>query len=366
MKKLGLFITSAFLLAACGAQQPAVVSSKESKPEETSQIAESSEQLESAIESSEEEVISSEEGISSEDEVISSDEIISSDEVISSEEAIISSDEKAEPMLPEEAINAIAYYWGGQAIEVEEGVFGAFGAFDVTQAPVESLKQYIENVFTPEEFVMIEDWAFKDNVWGCFYMNEVDTVLEYYVYEQTVYLDEQGMIHEENSDGFTSVDASFIEVYGYTYVEPEVEPLVINVNNLLGYVDTNIPYGDGEVMIGDFTFNFIECAAYGNGIQMRTKNGKSSAIMNADEFILPVKSIDIKLNDGKQVYDNEHALTFYFGEDAEALGNAVALDTIADQLDYTIVVPEDVNAYFFKLEHSFNYSLYVDSITLNF
>lgn len=352
MKKLGLFITSAFLLAACGGQQPSPVSEESSKPVESSQIIESSDVISEQSEESEP--------------VESSDEKLSSDEVIESSDEIVESSEEVEPMTPEEAINAVAGCWGAQPVVVEEGVFGAFGAFPADDYPAETMKQYVTYAFTPDEFELVVDWEFEDDVWECFYLNEVDTALEYYVYEKTIYLDGEGMIHYDEDSEFSPVLATFIEVYSYTYVEPEIEPLVINVENLLGYVGSNIVYGDGEVLIDDITFSYIECAAYGNGIQMRTKNGKSSTIMNVDELLLPLKSIDIKLNDGKQVYDNEHALTFTFGAVAEDLGNEVTLDTVADQLEYTVMVPEEVEAYFFKLQHSFNYSLYVDSITLNF
>ena len=155
--------------------------------------------------------------------------------------------------------------------------------------------------------------------------------------------------------------------------EPPVEvidPIALTDAALMGYAGTNMSYGDGEGTVGNIKFGFIECGAYGNGIQMRTKNGKSSTIWNKDALPGALKQIKITLNADKQVYANEHALTFYFGANADFTTDytwvtSVTWDTVADQKSYTI----DVNmggAIYFKLVHSITYSLYVDSVELVF
>lgn len=147
--------------------------------------------------------------------------------------------------------------------------------------------------------------------------------------------------------------------------EPEVDPIELTAANLIGYDGTNIAYGDGEATVGEIKFHFIECSAYGNGIQMRTKNGKSSIIWNEDALPGVIKQVKIKLNNDKQVYDNEHALTFNFGTTAECLDKTITWDTVKDQKEYTIDI-ESEGAVYFKLVHSITYSLYVDSIELVF
>lgn len=151
---------------------------------------------------------------------------------------------------------------------------------------------------------------------------------------------------------------------------PVVDPIALTAADLLGYAGTNMSYGDGEGTVGNIKFGFIECGAYGNGIQMRTKNGKSSTIWNKDALPGALKQIKITLNADKQVYANEHALTFYFGATADfttcyTWDTSVTWDTVADQKSYTINVPYPEVIYF-KLVHSITYSLYVDSIELIF
>lgn len=147
--------------------------------------------------------------------------------------------------------------------------------------------------------------------------------------------------------------------------EPALDPIVLTAADLMGYSGTNIAYKDGEGEVGGVKFNYIECGAYGNGIQMRTKNGKSSTIYNVDALPGAVKSVKISLNSGKKVYANEHALTFSFGSTAECADKSITWDTVADTLSYEFEVGTE-NCTYFKLVHSITYSLYVDAIELIF
>jgi hypothetical protein len=147
--------------------------------------------------------------------------------------------------------------------------------------------------------------------------------------------------------------------------EPTVDPIALTAADLMGYSGTNIAYKNGEGTIGGIKFNYVECGAYGNGIQMRTKNGKSSTIYNVDALPGAVKIVKINLNKDKTVYDNEHALTFSFGSTAECADKSITWDTVKDTLAYEFNVGAEGCVYF-KLVHSITYSLYVDSIELIF
>ena len=142
-----------------------------------------------------------------------------------------------------------------------------------------------------------------------------------------------------------------------------VDPIKLTAANLLGYADSNIAYKDGESTVGGKKFSFVECAAYGNGIQMRTKNGKSSAIKNEDAFDVDVKKVNIVLNADKKVYANEHALVFTFNKESET-PTVINWDTEADKYEYSFNVSGAAKT--FELVHSITYSLYVDSIELIF
>lgn len=144
----------------------------------------------------------------------------------------------------------------------------------------------------------------------------------------------------------------------------EILPISITAENLLGYQGSNISYGDGYATIESIDFNWLECGAYGSGIQMRTKNGKSSTIWNSVAFENPIKQIGITVHEGKGGYANEHALYFSFGDAADKLGEPVAWNSVADQYEYTIDVEGDPT--FFKLTHGTSYSLYIDTFTFIF
>lgn len=146
---------------------------------------------------------------------------------------------------------------------------------------------------------------------------------------------------------------------------PSVDPITLTDANLLGYAGTNLSYGDGNATVNEVKFVWVEIGAYGNGLQMRTKNGKSSTIYNEDALPGALKSIKITLDSGKQVYANEHALTFSFGDSAACNKKTITWDTVADQKTYELDVGAE-GCNYFKLVHSITYTLYVASIELVF
>lgn len=120
---------------------------------------------------------------------------------------------------PEEAITAVASCWGGSSQEVQSGVFGAYGAFPASSYSVDDMKGFVSSLFVPEGFELVSDWAVaEDGTNSCMYANAVLTVLEFYVYAETLYVDASGRIVDEGTEGATAVEATCIEVYGYTFV----------------------------------------------------------------------------------------------------------------------------------------------------
>jgi len=122
-----------------------------------------------------------------------------------------------EGLSPAEAAAEVASCWGGSSGELKDypGIFGAYGAFSAASYSVEDIKGYVPH-FVPEEFELDSDWEETDGTYSCEYINAISTKLEFYVYADVLYVDADGKIVDEGTEGATSVDATCIEVYAYT------------------------------------------------------------------------------------------------------------------------------------------------------
>ena len=108
-------------------------------------------------------------------------------------------------------------------------------------------------------------------------------------------------------------------------------------------------------------FAYIQLADYGDGIQMRDKDGKTSRLWNTNAFGNGIERIEITLSDSKTVYDNPDAVIFNFGSTNEVSSYSTKLSTVAGTKTYTIT--PDVNTYtYFYLEHDISYTFYYKSI----
>ena len=123
-----------------------------------------------------------------------------------------------EGMSPAEAAEALDGWFAGLQGEIEEGVYYLFGAYAAASESVEGLCEYIDMVFEYmfEEFTLGEAWSDYEGAQCEYYINAVDTVVEMAVYEETLYVDSEGMIVPEGTEGATAVDAIIVESYVYT------------------------------------------------------------------------------------------------------------------------------------------------------
>ncbi len=122
-------------------------------------------------------------------------------------------------------------------------------------------------------------------------------------------------------------------------------------------------YAEGNVEVEGFGFGFTEIGTYGNGIQMRIKEGRVASIWNTTEFTYGIAKIELVFNSEKSTYDNADAFAFYFGNDSEVSGYTVKLSTVKDQKVYTIVPDKDTYTYF-KMELLLTYTFYWDEINI--
>ena len=125
-------------------------------------------------------------------------------------------------------------------------------------------------------------------------------------------------------------------------------------------------YADGTATVEGIGFSFVELGNYGDGIQWRIKNEKTSALANTSALARPIASITLVLSSTKSVYDNADVFSFKFGNASDALGAEVKLSTVADQLEYTITPDAKTYTYFSMTKIIASYTFYVDSITINY
>lgn len=122
-------------------------------------------------------------------------------------------------------------------------------------------------------------------------------------------------------------------------------------------------YKAGSVTVGGTEFGFTECGDYGNGIQMRIKNGNTASIWNKTAFDAGITKIVLVYNSAKSTYNNTDAFIFTFGNDADALNSTVKLSTVSGTKTYT-VTPDAETYTYFNMKLNITYSFYWDSITI--
>ena len=147
------------------------------------------------------------------------------------------------------------------------------------------------------------------------------------------------------------------------YVEPTVEDQINLTVDSLGI--SSQKYESKTATVNGVAFEFIQLGNYGNGIQMRDKDGNTSFLWNTSAFGKGIAKIELVFNSAKKTYDNPNAVIFSFGNAADSLTYSTKLSTSAGVSKYTIT-PDVATYTFFKLEHDINYSFYWDSITIYF
>ena len=153
-----------------------------------------------------------------------------------------------------------------------------------------------------------------------------------------------------------------------TTTAPTVNPEAPTEGGIVLSVDTlNIPsqsYVAGTSAVDGVSFEYIQMGNYGDGLQMRDKDGKTSSIWNTTAFANPIVRIELVYSDTKDVaYSNPDAVVFTFGNEAQGTAYTTKLSTTAGVKTYTIT-PDAETYKFFKLEHDLGYSFYWKSITI--
>ena len=130
----------------------------------------------------------------------------------------------------------------------------------------------------------------------------------------------------------------------------------------LGLASQN--YSSTTATVNEVGFEWVQLGNYGDGIQVRDKNGNTSTLWNTTAFPAAIKEIKLTYSTTKDVqYANADAEIFSFGNAAGTYEYSTKLSTTAGVKEYTIT-PDAETYTFFKFEHDVGYTFYWDSITI--
>ena len=123
-------------------------------------------------------------------------------------------------------------------------------------------------------------------------------------------------------------------------------------------------YAAGTKEVNGVSFEFIQIGNYGDGIQMRDKDGKTSKLWSTTAFGAGIIKIELTYSTTKDVsHSNENAVIFSFGTAADNLTYSTKLSTTAGVKTYTIT-PNATTYTFLSIEHDLGYTFYWDSIKI--
>lgn len=155
------------------------------------------------------------------------------------------------------------------------------------------------------------------------------------------------------------------DFYVTVLADPLLQYYIVELNvDSLGLPSDS--YSDGTQTVQGVEFEYTEIGNYGDGIQLRVKDGKASAIKNNTAFHAGIAQIVIRLSKTKSVYDNQNAFSFKFGTSADALGGEILFSTVKDKYEYTITPDQATYTYFSMTKVIQQYSFYFESIKICF
>ena len=127
---------------------------------------------------------------------------------------------------------------------------------------------------------------------------------------------------------------------------------------------TSQSYTSATATVGGVGFEWIQLGNYGDGIQVRDKDGKTSSFWNTTAFSSPISKIELVYSSSKDItYSNPDCEIFSFGNGVNNYTSTVKLSTTSGVKTYTITPDAETYTYF-RFEHDLGYSMYWESITI--
>jgi hypothetical protein len=127
---------------------------------------------------------------------------------------------------------------------------------------------------------------------------------------------------------------------------------------------TSQSYTSATATVGGVGFEWIQLGNYGDGIQVRDKDGKTSSLWNTTPFSSPIARIELVYSSTKDVtHSNPDCAIYSFGNGVDNYTCTVKLSTEAGVKTYTITPDAETYTYF-RFEHDLGYTQYWESITI--
>ena len=173
-----------------------------------------------------------------------------------------------------------------------------------------------------------------------------------------------------------------VTVYGYyngassngeaKLVAADVKEGVIadSVDNPLTLKDTVVTskklglaaYADGKVTLGGLDIEYFQCSDYGDGLQMRTKNGKTSSFWNATAIEAGIAKVELTFNTKKHTADKANVLIVEFSNtvDFATVEETINVSYTNGTASYT-VTPTGSYKYV-RISHGNNGAVYLSEV----
>ena len=125
-------------------------------------------------------------------------------------------------------------------------------------------------------------------------------------------------------------------------------------------------YASSTATVNGVAFEFIQIGNYGNGIQMRIKEGRTGSIWNKTAVDTGIKSLKLTHSATKNTYDTEKWMKVEFANTADfANAEVIYLDGVKGQKDYE-VTPSVATYKYVRFSSEATFTSYWSSIIIDY
>ena len=243
------------------------------------------------------------------------------------------------------------YYLEEYLLDNEDGTYEEGLNFYTVGNSGTEFESYLElfSVFT-KDGTSAGDYS----IWYFYSKGEIYIDLSYYYYEGDYIVDVYVYLLKEGDLG------SGGDNDGNGGQEEDETPQVIELTSSALNLGN---YRNGSETVSGYTFEFIALGDYGNGIQMKNKEGVTTKLWNEDGFEKGISKIEFVYTQSQANYSNNNALKIEFGKNDSFNLQTTYLSTTKGSVNYTII-PNATDYNFVRFTNNISYALYFQSITI--